>query len=276
MKQIVLSAIFFSCSGAMELQIIQNLQRQQEQEKIALSSVEDALAKAVLAHEMRWVPQMYEASGLSCQMSKPFFIVNALSEIKERMENTRCCPGLQDCVEECSQETCCTSLMVCNVMGSTVAFALTLAMGLAALNSECPRKYPERVVDTSCFKAEVFFNDSRGIDWINSCISQSKMNDKPYNYTQMGELQVSNLCFTQGDLKCFQEGLKYNKEIYPALRAQAVWDAWKPFMIAGPMVFGIQLALLVGYKLRRYMRQNARQPFRVAADQPLLIAEDVY
>ncbi|GMU18992.1 MAG: hypothetical protein AMXMBFR12_01840 [Candidatus Babeliales bacterium] len=270
MKQIIVCAIFFSCMAAMELQVIQDRQKQQEREQVSLSSIEDELARSVHAHEMRWVPEMYEASGLSRQMTKPFFIVNALREIKERMENTRFCPALKDYTEEFSEETCNTLLMLFNAVGSTVAFALTLSWGLASLDAEKPRKYPEKVVDTSCFKADVFFNDSRGTDWINWCISQSKMNDKPYNNTQLGGVQVSNLCFAEGDLKCFQEGLRYNKEMYPVLRAQALWDAWGPFLITAPSIVAIQLGIIAGYKIRRYLRNRT-----CVSVQPLLVGQEI-
>lgn len=267
MKQIALSVAFFSCSGAMELQVVQY---QQEQEGVALSNIEDELARSAQAHEMRWVPKMYEASGLSCQMTRPFFVVNALREIKECMENTRFCPALKDYKEEFSEETCNTLLMLFNAIGSTVALTVTFSMGLAGLNPEKTLKYPEKVIDTSCFKAMVFFNDSRGMDWVNLCESKSKMYDKPYNYTHLGAFQVSNLCFTEGDLKCFQEGLRYNKEIYPALRAQALWDAWKPFMITVPSIAAIQLGIIAGYKIRRYLRHRAQVPV-----QPLLVGQEI-
>lgn len=280
-KKVILFTSFFSFVQAME----QHLIAFQGNDEHAVNRREEDLVRAYEAHEMRWLPDMYEASGLSCQMSKPFFCVNALAKMKELMENARCCPGLQDCMEEMpdgSVECCGFSLLAIEGFGSFMALVMTLVHAVNAPNGpNKPWKFPEGRVQTSCMIAELLFNYTAGSEWAHDCIIQSMKIDQPCNVTASREAfnkngggyfyDASACCYDKADPVCYQEGLRYNKEVYPKLHSQEVWNAWKPFMIAAPTVVALNLGILAGYRLRRYLRERARAPFRVAATQPLLI-----
>lgn len=282
-KRLLIASSFVFFAHAMELQLMGPYDRYDLE--VHLNRSEEDLTRSYEARELGWVPAMYDASGLQDRMSKECFMVNALREIKERMAIARCCPELQDCVSDrpCVDSNDCESLfMGANLIGSTAAFAVTLAM---AANAKMPLPFPERLVTTSCFMAQVTFNYTKGMEWAHSCIITSMKFDTPCNVTAAREEfnrnggglpQPSFCCYGIADQKCHEIGVDYNKNIYPELRQQAQWDAWKPFLIACPAILAVQLGYIGGKKLRRYLRQRPSQPFCVATGQSLLMqAEQV-
>lgn len=271
---------FFSFAQGMELQLMGPYDKYDLE--VHLNRSEEDLTRSYEAREMAWVPRMYEVSGLKGCMSRERFMVNALQKIRESMAATRCCPGLQDCVEgikELPARDWESLFMGANLIGSFAALTTTLVM---ATNVKMPLPFPERLVSSSCVWAKLILNYTAGIEWANSCIVQSMQFDTPCNVTAAREAfnkngggvpQPSFCCYDIADSECHKVGLNYNKNIYPELHNQTLWDAWKPFMIACPAILAVQIGYVGGKKLRRYLRQNGRVPFTVAPS-PLLLGDD--
>lgn len=178
----------------------------------------------------------------------------------------------------CDSDDCESLFMGANFALSFTAFVWTAILGLNGGNK--PLKFPERLVMGSCSIAKWIFNYTQGMEWADNCNIQSMKTDQPCNVTAAREefnknggyfYDASACCYDMADPMCYQKGVEYNKQVYPALHQQAQWDAWKPFMIAAPAILAVQLGYIGGKKLRRYMRQRQQQPFSVAADQPLLV-----
>jgi hypothetical protein len=278
-KPIVFVSTFVYFAGAMELQEMHIIGPHNKSDEVSLCSAQTELTRSYEARELGWVPAMYEASGLKECMSREFFMVNALREIKERMSVVACCPGLQDwCDErECASGDDCESLF----MGANVSLSLTTLLVTAALgfNGKMPFKFPANLVDGSCVKAQLLLNYTAGRDWAHWCIDQSTKFNTPcnvtaaqesFNKTGHGLPQPSFCCYGIADQKCYEVGQSYNKNSYPALYSQAQWDAWKPFMIACPAILAVQLGYIGGKKLRRYFRHRSSNPLTVA-DATLLV-----
>lgn len=278
-KPIVFVSTFVYFAGAMELQEMHIIGPHNKSDEVSLCSAQTELTRSYEARELGWVPAMYEASGLKECMSREFFMANALREIKERMAVASCCSGIQDCGEKqesFSAADCQDLFMGLNVSLSLATLLVTTALGF---NGKMPYKFPENLVDGSCFKAQFLLNYTAGMDWAHWCIDQSTKFNIPcnvtaaqesFNKTGHGLPQPSFCCYGIADQKCYEVGQSYNKNSYPALYSQAQWDAWKPFMIACPAILAVQLGYLGGKKLRRYLRHRSSQPLTVA-DDPLLV-----
>lgn len=278
-KQIVFLLTFVYFAGAMDLQQLHIKGPHDKTDEVSLCSAQTELTRSYEARELGWVPAMYEASGLKECMSKECFMVNALCEIKERMTIASCCSGIQDCGEKqesFSAADCQDLFMGLNVSFSLAAFVATMLMGFSGT---MPHKFPENRVDGSCMTAQILFNYTAGMEWAHWCIAQSNKFDIPcnvkaaqesFNKTGHGLPQPSFCCYDIADQKCHEIGIEYNKNIYPELRQQAQWDAWKPFVIACPAIVAVQLGYLGGKKLRRYMRQRSSQPL-TACQAPLVV-----
>lgn len=249
-------------------------QSDQHKDKLELSWPEVELEQRSTARAMSWLPALYDASGLKHCMSRECFMVNALQKIRESMANTRCCPGLQDCAQdvECLPARDWESLfMGANIFSSSAVALWTLIYGLTGPDK--PLKFPETPVMGSCFRAEYIFGDSRGMEYAHDCQVSSYLINNPCNYTQLGAPRVSQCCFDIADPTCYQFGLRYNKETYPALHAQAVLDQWKPFFIAGTAIIIVQLGYYAGYKLRRYLKKRVLQPFEAPIPDAPIVEE---
>lgn len=277
LKQVMIISSFFSFAQGMELQLMGPYNNYDLE--VQLNRLQEDLTRSYEARELAWVPAMYAASGLKECMSREFFMVNALREIKERMAVSSCCSGIQDCGEKqesFSAADCHDLFMGLNVSFSLAAFVATMLLGFAG---KMPYKFPENLVDGSCFKAQFLLNYTAGMDWAHWCIDQSKKFNTPcnvtaaqesFNKTGHGLPQPSFCCYGIADQKCYEVGQSYNKNSYPALYSQAQWDAWKPFMIACPAILAVQLGYIGGKKLRRYFRHRSSNPLTVA-DATLLV-----
>ena len=280
LKHILLISSFVFFASAMELKELHMMGPQNKSDKVSISAAQTELTRSYEGRQMGWVPAMYDASGLEC-MSRECFMVNALREIKERMTLVRCCPGLQDCVSDrpCVDSNDCESLFMGGNLTLSVATAIfTLVMGF---NAQMPLKFPERLVAGSCAMTKYIFNYTQGMEWAEYCITNSMKLDKPCNVTaarqQFNQFggpysDASSCCYAQADPYCHKVGVYYNTYTYPEVYNQAQWDAFKPFMIACPAILAVQLGYIGSKKLRRWMRQRQAPQFRVAAQQPLLIA----
>ena len=140
-KKILLIASLFSNIGALEYQL---LRRVPSDEIATIGHADTQLVGSYEAHEMRWVPEMYAASGLTNCMSKECFMINALAKIKESMDDYRCCPGLRDYVQSCnvSKEEVFGGLFALNVTSSAFALLHNRYNGLVN-GAEKPMKFPE-------------------------------------------------------------------------------------------------------------------------------------
>lgn len=280
LKQIIMISSFFSVINGLELRMMGPYDRYDGE--VGLSDPEDELARSSQAHDMSWLPQLYKASELTDRMSPNCFMVNALDKIKECMANTRCFPGLQDCAQdvECLPARDWESLFI----GAELTASFTaIVWGIlhAASGGNRPHKFPEGLIMGSCFKAREIFNYTLGMEWADWCITQSIKIDKPCNVTAAREsfnkngggyfYDASACCYDTADPVCYQQGLAYNRDVYPALHEQAKWDAMKPLLVIIPIVLGIQLAYVGGIKLKRCLR-DLRNEARVRMQAPTEIA----
>ena len=123
--------------------------------------------------------------------------------------------------------------------------------------------------------AQSVFGYNAGMEWVEIYNAMAMKTDIPCNVTAAreafnknggGNPQPSFCCYDIADPLCYQKGLEYNQNVWPALHSQAVWDAWKPFIIAAPTVVAFQLACLAGYKIGRYMKKRAKDKQLIVAD----------
>lgn len=264
-KHLLLVSSFIFCADAMELHELHMIRPHNKSDEVSISNAGTELTRSYEAHELGWVPAMYDASGLQDCMSKECFMVNALREIKERMTPANCSPRLQDSAEDIKELPACDGehlFMGANLIGSFAALTTTLVM---ATSVKMPLPFPERLVSGSCVWVKLILNYTTGMEWADSCIVRSMKYDTPCNVTAAreafnknggGQPQPSFCCYDIADKKCYEVGVDYNKNIYPAVHNQALWDAWKPFMIACPAILAVQLGYIGSIHLRRYLRHK--------------------